>query len=145
VISLQGVLHHDKTDIYLIIDTINELLSFLVNKNKRWDSSISYIHILFMYTQCLYGPFCHGALKLDMSTLFTAPFRWTSLQFIFCIRHSICIMYHWKNDCMQFYQTQIAMFCFSCNVLTQNVAPSLQNSVGSRQTITTVSLQTTNI
>ena len=31
----------------------------------------------------LYGPFCHGALKLDVSTLFTTFFIWTSLQFIF--------------------------------------------------------------
>ena len=32
----------------------------------------------------LYGPFCHGALKLDISTLFTTFFLLTtSLQFIF--------------------------------------------------------------
>jgi len=30
----------------------------------------------------LYGPFCYGALKLDMSTFFTTFFLWTSLQFI---------------------------------------------------------------
>jgi len=30
----------------------------------------------------LYGPFCHGALKLDISKLFTPFFLWTSLQFI---------------------------------------------------------------
>jgi len=30
----------------------------------------------------LYGPFWHGALKLDISTLFTKFFLWTSLQFI---------------------------------------------------------------
>ena len=29
-----------------------------------------------------YGPFCHGALKYDISTLFTTFFVWTSLQFI---------------------------------------------------------------
>jgi len=27
----------------------------------------------------LYGPFCHGAIKLDISTLFTTFFLWTSL------------------------------------------------------------------
>ena len=31
----------------------------------------------------LYRPFCHGALKHDISTLFTTFFVWTSLQFIF--------------------------------------------------------------
>ena len=30
----------------------------------------------------LYGPFCYGVLKLDISTLFTTFFIWTSLQFI---------------------------------------------------------------
>ena len=30
----------------------------------------------------LYGPFWHGALKLDISTLFTTVFLWTYLQFI---------------------------------------------------------------
>jgi len=30
----------------------------------------------------LYGPFCHSALTLDISTLFTTFFLWTSLQFI---------------------------------------------------------------
>ena len=29
-----------------------------------------------------YIGFCHGALKHDMSTLFTTFFVWTSLQFI---------------------------------------------------------------
>ena len=31
----------------------------------------------------LYGPFCHGALKLDMPTLFTTFFLLTSLQFLY--------------------------------------------------------------
>jgi len=42
-----------------------------------------------LYTPCfvmfcvfLYGPFCHGAHKLDLSTLFTTFFLWTSLPFI---------------------------------------------------------------
>ena len=30
----------------------------------------------------LYGSFCHGVLKLDMSTLFTTFFLWTSLIYI---------------------------------------------------------------
>ena len=43
-----------------------------------------------LYTLCfvmfcvfLYGPFCRGAHKLDLSTLFTTFFLWTSLPFIF--------------------------------------------------------------
>jgi len=31
----------------------------------------------------LYGPFCHGGLKLDTSILLTTIFLWQSLQFIF--------------------------------------------------------------
>jgi len=31
-----------------------------------------YVFMLFMYV-FVYGPFCHGALKLDVSTLFTTP------------------------------------------------------------------------
>jgi len=30
----------------------------------------------------VYRPYCHGALKLDMSTLFTTFVLWTSIQFI---------------------------------------------------------------
>jgi len=33
----------------------------------------------------LYRPFCHGALKLYISTLFTTFFLWTSLKFILTI------------------------------------------------------------
>ena len=43
-----------------------------------------------LYTPCfvmfcvfLYGPFCHGAHKPDLSTLFTTFFLWTSHPFIF--------------------------------------------------------------
>ena len=40
--------------------------------------------VLLCCSACLflYGPFCHGALKLDMSTLFTTFFLWKSLQLI---------------------------------------------------------------
>ena len=45
----------------------------------------------------LYGPFRHGALKLDISTLFTAFFLWTSLYIILkkghCSRiHTFCCL-----------------------------------------------------
>ena len=35
-----------------------------------------------MFCVFLYGPFCHGAHKLDLSTLFTTFFLWTSPPFI---------------------------------------------------------------
>jgi len=38
----------------------------------------------------MYGPFCHGALKHDISTLFTTFLVWTSLQFILN-RYSIAV------------------------------------------------------
>ena len=34
----------------------------------------------------LYRPFCHGVLKLDISTLFTTFCLWTSLQFILSVK-----------------------------------------------------------
>ena len=45
----------------------------------------------------LYGPFCHGALKHDISTLFATFFVWTSLQFILLINtwHIIFIFFKW--------------------------------------------------
>ena len=45
---------------------------------------------VFYCSMCLflYGPFCHGVLKLDLSTLFTTFFLRTSLQFILYMRHS---------------------------------------------------------
>jgi len=54
----------------------------------------------------LYGPFCHGALKLYMSTLFTTFFLWKSLQFILRmviqyllsrIFWSFCIVVTWRR------------------------------------------------
>jgi len=39
-----------------------------------------------MFCVFLYGPFCHGAHKLDLSTLFTTFFLWTSPPFIFSQR-----------------------------------------------------------
>jgi len=46
----------------------------------------------------LYGPFCHGVLKLDISTLFTTFCLWTSLQFklFICVRCYIRLKQEWK-------------------------------------------------
>ena len=38
----------------------------------------------------LFGPFCHGAFKLDQSTLFATGFVRTCLQFIFSSRNGLC-------------------------------------------------------
>jgi len=41
-----------------------------------------YTSCFVMFCVLLYGPFCHGAHKIDSSTLFTPLFLWTSLPFI---------------------------------------------------------------
>jgi len=43
-----------------------------------------------MFCVFLYGPFCHGAHKLDLSTLFTTFFLWTSPPFILNIDSEVC-------------------------------------------------------
>jgi len=47
-------------------------------------SAASWCSTCFCAILCylLYGPFCHSALKLDISTLFTPFFVWPPLQFI---------------------------------------------------------------
>jgi len=50
---------------------------------------IGVLHVFVLFCVCLYEQaICHGALKLDISTLFTTFFLWTSLQFI-CTSYSI--------------------------------------------------------
>ena len=44
---------------------------------------VFYVFLCCSVCWFLYGPFCQGALKLDISTLFATFFHWTSLQFIF--------------------------------------------------------------
>ena len=79
-----------------------ELYCICVNKlKKKLQLLMSYSYLYFIIdTQffCLisvaswcstcwfvYVQFCHGSLKLDMSTLFTTFFLWTSLQFMLSI------------------------------------------------------------
>jgi len=59
-------------------------------KNRKTHKSYFFMSVASLFTPCfvmfcvfLYGPFCHGAHKLDLSTLFTTFFLWTSLPFIF--------------------------------------------------------------
>jgi len=40
-----------------------------------------YVFLFRSVCKFLYGPFCHGALKPEISTLFTTFFIWISLQF----------------------------------------------------------------
>jgi len=60
-------------------------LTRLVNTNKLLFLNVCcvLVYAVFCCVPCvLYGPFCHGAHKLDLSTLFTTFFLWTSLPFI---------------------------------------------------------------
>ena len=84
----------------------------LKKKKKHWKNtknSYFLISVASLYTPCfvkfcvfLYGPFCHGAHKLDLSTLFTTFFLWTSLSFIIffykalylCFTHNDKSIYH---------------------------------------------------
>jgi len=43
---------------------------------------VFYVFLCCSVCWFLYKTFCHGALKLDISTKFTTTFLWTSLQFI---------------------------------------------------------------
>jgi len=60
-------------------------------------TSITTHPLLAQYAGYSAGPFCHGALKHDISTLFATFFVWTSLQFILCNYHlgmlSTCYAY----------------------------------------------------
>ena len=50
-------------------------------------SSCSACFVLFCVCYSLYESFCHGALEIDMSTLFTTFVLCTSLQFILHVCH----------------------------------------------------------
>ena len=54
----------------------------LDKKSKNTKNSYFFMSVASLFTPCfvmfgvfLYGPFCHGAHKLDLSTLFTTFFR----------------------------------------------------------------------
>ena len=53
-------------------------------KNRYFLMSVASLYTPCFVMLCvfLYGPFCHGAHKLDLSTLFTTFYLWTSLPFI---------------------------------------------------------------
>ena len=55
---------------------------------------------VFVLSVCwfLYVPFCHGALKFDISTLFTTFFLWTFLYIILCRWYNIYLLR--VSDCV---------------------------------------------
>jgi len=81
---------------YYLVSTCSLYVYNTINTaNKGW-GGVNWTHFIcrFVRIQCsrlmelvtstflMYGPFCHGALKHDISTLFATFFVWTSLQFI---------------------------------------------------------------
>ena len=48
---------------------------------------------VWWFSVFLYRPFCHGAYKLDLSTLFTTFFLWTLLPFILLSQQNIYTLY----------------------------------------------------
>jgi len=67
--------------ITITVNTINSHNAVL--DTSVYNASTNETELLIMdVCWFLYGPFCHGTLKLDISTLFTTFFLWTCLQFI---------------------------------------------------------------
>jgi len=79
------------------------------------------VFCLFLYCSVcwfLYGPFCHGTLRIDISTLFTTFFLWKFLQFIiyyYSIR-TICICFEHLITIFQSELTRYFLIILSCNV-----------------------------
>jgi len=78
-----------------IVHKCQQTMQRLKNNDKRLDlTNIPFSMRVAIIANCLhwtskglsinalYGPFYHGALKLEISTLFTTFFLWTSFQFI---------------------------------------------------------------
>jgi len=79
---------------------------------KTQNNSYFLMSVATLYTLCfvmfcvfLYGPFCHGAHKLDLSTLFTTVFLWASLPFIFHI-------FMLKGKCGNYFSGRCMLHCF---------------------------------
>ena len=73
-----------------------------------------------MFCVFLYGPFCHGAHKLDLSTLFTTFFLWTSLPFIL-LSDSYFINMHVNIKFSIFSKTFLVAHFFSMQMLFKMV------------------------
>jgi len=88
--------------IYIVITCLLHNLDFEKSKSHKKLYSECLLSPVVLRDLCcsmcliLYWPFCHGALKLEMSTLFTTFLLWTSLQCIFCFRYWFskqCVFY----------------------------------------------------
>jgi len=85
-----------------------------------------YIPCFVMFCVFLYGPFCHGAHTLDLSTLFTTFFLWTSLPFIFLKIHNqfkteitFLLQIHWwclKINCKLLLLLKLLLVIFKTNM-----------------------------
>jgi len=92
------------------IFTLIKLFYFLMSVTSL------YTPCFVMFCVFLYGPFCHGAHKPDLSTLFTSFFLWTSLPFIFVNYTSIwmkCNLYKLLNALSLRYSNYIVCLYFS--------------------------------
>jgi len=86
-----------------IITLSNWKLKIKIRKIENSKNSHFFMSVASLYTPCfvmfcvfLYGTFCHGAHKLDLSTLFTTFFLWTSLPFILLI----CVCFNVQRVCL---------------------------------------------
>jgi len=73
----------------LLSANYKSMLPCLIYWKNNLSCKDSQVSVASLFTPCfvmfcvfLYGPFCHGAHKLDLSTLFTTFFLWTSPPFI---------------------------------------------------------------
>jgi len=85
-VKISLVFMMSRVRLHLAILKINRCRSRKTQKNSYFlMSGVSlYTPCFEMFCVFFYGPFCHGAHKLDLSTLFTTFFLWTSLPFILC-------------------------------------------------------------
>jgi len=67
---------------------------------------VFYVFCVVLCFFIVYGPFCQGAFNLDMSTLFTTLFYWTSLQFILSRRPGISLKLFFEISCKSILQNK---------------------------------------
>jgi len=87
--QLQTIYYFFALALFYILSSIWLNIIKLRKIRKTEKNNYFLMSVASLYTPCfvmfcvfLYGPFCHGTHKLDLSTLFTTFFLWTSLPFI---------------------------------------------------------------
>jgi len=89
----------EKSFKWLKIENKNNRKIRKTQKNNYFLMSVAslYTPCFVMFCVFLYGTFCHGAHKLDLSTLLTTFFLWTSLPFIliWIFEEKLWILYMW--------------------------------------------------